>query len=278
MDVRRVEDPSAFLADASPLLLADEPRHNLILGIAGTLRDHPLHYPDYGLWLAKDGSDTVGAALRTPPNNLVLARPRDDSAIEALAAAIDDELPGVVAALPEAETFAAAWAARTGATPRLRRAEGVFALERVEQPAPVSGQMREAGVEDRPQLLDWGRAFAEEALGETPDDESVARFVDHRLQADEAGISLWEDDAPVSLASFGNPTPNGIRIGPVYTPPEHRRHGYASALVAELSERLLAKRSFCFLFTDLANPTANRIYEQIGYRRVCEAAEIAFES
>ena len=107
--------------------------------------------------------------------------------------------------------------------------------------------------------------------------EDPARFIDHRLTADDAGAVLWEDEQIVSLAAFGNPTPNGIRIGPVYTPPEYRRRGYASALVAELSERLLAKRRFCFLFTDLANPTANRIYEQIGYRRVCEAAEIVFE-
>src|SRR5213079_493094 len=99
MDVRRVTDPAVFLAAASPLLLADEARHNLMLGIAGTLRDHPSHYPDYGLWLAEDGSETVGAALRTPPHNLVVARPRDDSALEVLAAAIDDELPGVVAAM-----------------------------------------------------------------------------------------------------------------------------------------------------------------------------------
>jgi predicted GNAT family acetyltransferase len=127
-------------------------------------------------------------------------------------------------------------------------------------------------------LIDWFTAFAEEALGEDATVEDPARFIDHRLTAEDAGVVLWEDEAIVSLASFGNPTPNGIRIGPVYTPPEYRRRGYASALVAELSERLLETRRFCFLFTDLANPTANRIYEQIGYRRVCEAAEIVFES
>jgi predicted GNAT family acetyltransferase len=88
---------------------------------------------------------------------------------------------------------------------------------------------------------------------------------------------LWDDGGPVSFAAFGNPTPNGIRIGPVYTPPELRRRGYASALVAELSTRLLADRRFCFLYTDLANPTANKIYERIGYQRVCESAEIVFE-
>jgi len=277
MNVRRFDDAAAFLEAASPLLLADEARHNLIFGIAGTLRDHPSHYPEFGLWLVEDGSEPVGAALRTPPHNLVLARPRDDSTLEALAAAIDDELPGVVAAQPEAEAFAAAWSAKTGTTPRKNRGQGVFALERVEPPAPTSGRMRDAGTGDRTLVLDWFRAFAEEAIGESPDDESVAHAADHRLEAEGAGVALWEDGRAVSVASFGNPTPNGIRIGPVYTPPEYRRRGYASALVAELSERLLAERRFCFLFTDLANPTANKIYEQIGYRRVCEAAEIVFE-
>jgi len=103
MNVRRSGDAGAFLEAASPLLLADEARHNLIFGIAGTLRDHPSHYPEYALWLAEDGPEIVGAALRTPPHNLVLARPRGDSAIEALAAAIDDELPGIIAAQPYSE-------------------------------------------------------------------------------------------------------------------------------------------------------------------------------
>ena len=121
MNVRRFDDAGTFLDAASPLLLADEARHNLIFGIAGTLRDHPSHYPEYALWLAEDGPEIVGAALRTPPHNLVLARPRGDSAIEALAAAIDDELPGVIAAQPEAEAFAKAWSAKTGVTSRVNR-------------------------------------------------------------------------------------------------------------------------------------------------------------
>ena len=84
MQIRRVEDPADFLDAATPLLLADEARHNLMLGIAGTLRDHPSRYPEYRLWLVKERSATVGAALRTPPHKLVLARPRADSALENL--------------------------------------------------------------------------------------------------------------------------------------------------------------------------------------------------
>jgi len=277
MEVRRLDDPVAFLDAAGPFLLEDEARHNLILGIAGTLRDHPAVYPEHFLWLAEEDG-VHGAAVRTPPYNLALARPRGPEALEALAAGIADQLPGVTGAQPEADGFARAWAMRTGATLRRVRAQGVFQLDRVEPASDVPGRMRDAVAEDRPQLIEWWDAFMEEALGEDAVGFGSETAVDHRLCAESAGIVLWsKGDAPVSLAAYGNPTPNGIRIGPVYTPPQLRRNGYASALTAALSERLLGTYRFCFLFTDLANSTANRIYERIGYRRVCEAAEIAFD-
>jgi uncharacterized protein len=104
MEARRLFDPTEFLAGASPLLLRDEARHNLILGIAGTLRDQPDRYDEFRLWLVERGGDVVAAALQTPPYNLVLAQPEHDGALEALANAIAEEgieLPGVVAAIPE---------------------------------------------------------------------------------------------------------------------------------------------------------------------------------
>ena len=279
MEVSRVQDPAAFLEAAAPLLLADEARHNLILGLAGTLRDDPSVYTDYDLWLIADRDAPVGAALRTPPYNLVLARPSAPRALDVLADAIEADLPGAVGALPEVETFAAAWAKKRGAKPRRRMSQGVFALERVVPVSGVPGTMRHAGEADKPLLLDWLRAFGAEALpADESDDERLIRIIDHRLASTEAGLVLWEHDGPASMAGFGGRTPNGIRVGPVYTPPDLRGRGYASALVAELSTRLLASgHRFCFLYTDLANPTSNRIYERIGYERVCDSAEIVFE-
>ena len=89
---------------------------------------------------------------------------------------------------------------------------------------------------------------------------------------------LWEDAGEaVALAGTTGPTPRGIRIGPVYTPPDRRGHGYASNLVAEVSQRQLASgRSFCFLFTDLANPTSNHIYQTIGYVPVVDVDQYHF--
>ena len=93
-----------------------------------------------------------------------------------------------------------------------------------------------------------------------------------RREADPDGAWLvWDDNGPVSLAGFGNSTPTGTRVGPVYTPPEHRGRGYATSLVASLTaERLAAGLAFCFLFTDLANPTSNAIYARIGYEPVAD--------
>ena len=90
---------------------------------------------------------------------------------------------------------------------------------------------------------------------------------------------LWEDgDEPVSIAGWGGRTPNGIRIGPVYTPPDRRSRGYGSAVTAAVSASQLAGgRQFCFLYTDLANPTSNRIYMDIGYEPVCDSVDYAFE-
>jgi uncharacterized protein len=279
VDVSRIEDPAEFLEAAEPLLLEDEARHNLILGLAGTLRDEPSVYEDFRLWLVQDGPEVVGAALRTPPHHLVLARPRDPGALDALAQAIDEDLPGVVGALPEADGFVRAWSAKTGVAARKVRAQGVFALQRVQPLPPAAGRLRAATRDDRPLLVHWLGAFRDEALPEAvPDDEQVARAIDHRLSSPDAGFVLWEDGEVVSMSGFGGLTPNGIRVGPVYTPTAVRGRGYATALVAELSANLLASgRRFCFLYTDLANPTSNRIYERIGYERVCESADIEFK-
>jgi predicted GNAT family acetyltransferase len=283
-EVDRLDDAAAFLAEASELLLADEARHNLILGIAGTVRDSPGLYPLRSFWLVRDGDEVVAAALRTPPYNLVLARPRSPEALAALADAVAEDIPGVVGSVPESEEFARLWSRHTGLRARTNMRQGVYSLEQVQPLSAVPGSARVATANDRDLALRWWIAFGEEVLHEGgPGHERAESTLDHRLSSPSAGILLWEDEGePVSLAGWGGPTPNGTRVGPVYTPPELRGRGYATALTAELSQQLLdgrlseGGRRFCFLYTDLANPTSNAIYERIGYRRIAESAEIVF--
>jgi hypothetical protein len=157
----------------------------------------------------------------------------------------------------------------------------VYALRAVEPVTRAPGGARTATREDRALLLAWLHAFADEATaGPAGEPGLLERMLDARLGADDAGYWLWEDDgAPVSMTGYGGPTPGGIRVGPVYTPPEHRRHGYATTLVAELSRWLLGRgHRACYLYTDLSNPTSNAIYGTIGYRRVCDSADVRFTS
>ena len=136
-------------------------------------------------------------------------------------------------------------------------------------PRPVAGSMRPYVDADRPLVLDWLTAFFAEAMPGTPESDAGG-FLTRRLAEPTSRLVLWDDGEPRSLAGFGSPTPNGMRVGPVYTPPELRGRGYASALTAAVTEHVLADRLFCFLSTDLANPTSNSIYQRIGYRPVID--------
>jgi predicted GNAT family acetyltransferase len=159
----------------------------------------------------------------------------------------------------------------------------VFALETVTELPRASGSMRHAGGADRGLLERWMREFSDETVPhERHDDEALRRMIEQRLGEELGGFFIWSDGGePVSFAGAGSRTPNGVRIGPVYTPPALRGRGYATSLVAELSQLLLDRgRRFCFLYTNLANlanPTANAIYERIGYVRVCTSRQVRFE-
>ncbi|HUL85746.1 MAG TPA: GNAT family N-acetyltransferase [Actinomycetota bacterium] len=280
MEVRSFDEVVPFLGLAGPWLQADAARNNLPLGICGTLRDHPDVYPRFHLWAALDRGVPVAAAVMTEPYNVVVAEPTSAAALDALADAVHGSgapVPGVMANVPWAERFARPWRRATRVTMR----QGVYALEQVREVAPAAGSSRGAVIADAALLRSWLLAFGLEALPHHPDDpERIDRMLDLRLRPASAGSDgfwLWEvEEGPVSLCGFTR-IDGGARIGPVYTPPEHRGNGYASNLVAAQTAWLLGRGAGpCFLYTDLANPTSNAIYERIGYERICDAEERAF--
>ena len=278
MRLTRFDDVATFRARAEPFLLADEAAHCLQLGILATLSQQPAEYPvpSY-LALIEEGEHVAAVALRTPPYNLVLSLLQEDSqqaavldVIAADLAPLQPDLPGVLGPAPLSLAFAEAWQRRTGRTFQPGIRERIFELTAVRGVGGVPGRLRAATAADRDLLVTWVDAFFIEAAPD-PGPFDAEEWVERLFASPLRGAYLWEDGAPVSLACSGGPTPNGVRIGPVYTPPEWRGHGYASAATAALSQLLLERgRRFCFLFTDLANPTANHIYQASGYQPVCD--------
>jgi predicted GNAT family acetyltransferase len=283
MQVERVATVDEFLGTAGAFLAAREAEHNLMLGICHRLRDDPRLYGADPYFAAVVGAGSiVGAALRTPPHLLVLSELEDMRAADALcddARDVFGELPGVVGPPEATSRFADGWRATTGASPHLAMRQRVYAAETATAPRGVTGRVRPYGPAERDLVLQWLDAFVAET-GVAGPHEDPASVLDRRLAERDGGIVLWQDagERTVSLAGFGSPTPNGIRIGPVYTPPEQRRRGYAGALVAAVTGDLLADgRRFCFLYTDLANPTSNSVYLRVGYRPVGDADQWSFD-
>lgn len=272
-----------FFAAVSDFLQRREAENNLIFGITdGLMRHGPA--PDTIPYFAavEQGGAIIAAALMTPPHNVVLSHTDHLDAIPMFTAHLKEyPLPGVTALKGCAHAFAESWASLTGATYHQTMAERIYKLERVTPPPRVRGYARLATDADLPLLLDWMTAFTAEAFGDAPANVNRAaleRLARNRLKDSYAGgYYLWHDPDPVCLVGYAGPTPHGIRIGPVYTPPEYRKHGYGSACTAYVSQRLLeAGRQFVFLFTDLANPTSNKIYQDIGYAPVADVDMLAF--
>lgn len=262
MELERFTSVDEFLALAGPYLEAREAEHNLMFGLCATIRSHPEVYRDPWFIAVLDGGAVVGAAMRTPPYNVLLSE-MTEAVAHALADAITEELPGVMG--PAA--IARAFASRRAGTAALAMNERIFKIERVIPPRPVAGSWRLAQPRDVDLLAEWIDAFRIEAHVGAHDDPRVT--AERWVKRIGKTVYLWKDCEPVAMAGVGGETPRGIRIGPVYTPPSLRGRGYASNLVgAATADQLANGRTFCFLFTDRANPTSNKIYQALGYQPV----------
>jgi predicted GNAT family acetyltransferase len=275
MRIERHPEPAEFFALVAPFLERREAEHNLQLGFRQRLEAdrHAFGAADPLLYTALDeAGDVAAVATQTPPFGLVLSEVSDLAVVEALAgrlAAAGARLPTVSGPVEVARAFAERWSSLTGAVASVQTEERIYEADAVVHPEGVDGALRDYVPTDRPLVIDWMGAFFAEAMPGSPEAQ-VERFVDDRA-AGIGSLVLWTDAGRVvSLAGHAGETPNGSRVGPVYTPPELRGRGYASALTAALTERLLERRRFCFLYTDLANATSNSIYQRIGYRPVTD--------
>jgi len=283
-----------FLDRAESFFLADEARHHLLFGLALALAHETGSQRDAGaVFFATIEADgrVIAAALRAGQNLILSPAAGVDFAgspvLEELAEIVQVEhpdLPGVLAPPSVAQDVAEVWIQHTGQSWTVAVRERIHELRAVRPLEHPPGRLRVATTADRATVVPWLSGMHLDIFGDDVpfDPEAVA---DRRLAPPEApgdpstSLYLWVDDAgePRAMAGAQATTATGVRIGAVYTPPEHRRRGYATATVASLSRAMLDRgRRACYLFTDLANPTSNHIYAEIGYEPVCDVDEIRF--
>jgi len=258
---------------AGCMLYASESVNNLILGVSERLVREPNAYqnPFFGVVEDDDGC-VILAAVMTPPHNLILGGIEDfEPAVSTLVAHFQEHpiaIPGVIGPKRIAAQFVKVWLQKRKQAARISMRQKVYECRSVHLPLMPLGRFRLAVSADAPVIGEYVAVFELETLGRSGeiDPDRATRLVE------EGKVFVWEHEGVlVSMATRNRPLAHSITVSGVYTPPAHRRKGYATALVARLSQYLLdSGYQFVNLFTDLANPISNSIYQKIGYCPVCD--------
>jgi hypothetical protein len=263
-----------FLAGAGEFLRARPVENTVLLTVSDTVRKRgPAAYGDEPPVF---GWCDDGAFLRTPPRGAVLSAMPPAAAADLAGRLSGTPLPSVDGPEAVAEAFSDEWQRRTGTTARVAGRHRLFRLAELLPPTPPApGESRVAGPRDRGLLVDWTTAFQRE-IGEVP--RQAEEFVDDKLSY--GGLRLWEvDGTPVSMAGASRSEAGMVRVMTVYTPREHRTRGYAGAVTVAVTRAALdAGASDVVLFTDVANPTSNALYQRIGYTPIEDRSLVEFAS
>jgi GNAT superfamily N-acetyltransferase len=276
MEWRTTGDVAEFLAAAGDYLRRDRVSNTVILTVTEQLRlrspsaaTGEQTYPGgpgqalFGWWTGPEG----GAFMHTPPHPLLLTALSFTVAADLAGVLADRPLSGLNANPEGAGGFSARWRALTGGHSEVHLRQRLYRLGALAWPDPApAGAPRLAGTADLPLLTRWLAAFAEEVHDIGGEDLAA----DARDRVGYGGVLLWEAGGdPVGLAATSRQVARMTRVGPVYTPPELRGRGYASAATAAVTQRALdAGAEDVLLYTDVTNPVANSIYQRLGYRPV----------
>ncbi|WP_210502641.1 GNAT family N-acetyltransferase [Nocardioides xinjiangensis] len=288
--------PQPFLDAAGDLLAADPVLGSVIASVSQrTARELADGYDSWAevdapfqrWWAAVRDPEgrVVSAAMRTAPfrPHPTFSLPMSDEAARALAAALHERgelLGGANGALPGAAALARASAELVGGEVVADKETRLWEARSVAVPAAPEGRLRRATEDDAELVLASFRDFhaeADEQAGRRPDPASGEHnTLESVLVRIREGVEwLWElpDGTLAHLTGCGLPSYGVARIGPVFTPREHRGRGIASYVVGELTRRGLEAGHRMCLFTDRANPTSNKIYAGLGYEPTVDMAE-----
>lgn len=274
------DDPLAFADAVQERLMQAEVENCVQLGLLDRLRggysprSDDLSRPN--LWTIDDGERIDLVAMQTLKKWMLLTR-GSTAAMQLLA----DELVArgwtgraVIGIPPSIHALAERYESLAARQRRLAVQLRSFQLDRVVWPPQASGEMRACESRDCETLIRFAVGFARD-INEPAEHAGMADRAKQLIDRRQA--FFWFDREPVAVAALTGPTPNGIRVSLVYTPREFRGRGYASNLVARLSQHALdTGRKCCFLFTDQANPVSNSIYQKIGYRPVADSERWEF--
>ncbi|WP_438317105.1 GNAT family N-acetyltransferase [Sporosarcina sp. FA9] len=281
MEFTRHEDVHEFARIAEPILSEKEDLYSLFFGVLQAIKTGKYEHPFMATIMEK--GEVLALLQMTPPHplNLIFTdESRLEESVDLLIKKLLDleiEISSVVSLKEWANLFAEKWAMKTDLTSFLVMDQGLYRLDKVNETLePSLGTWRFANRKDGLMIEKWFNLFEEDSgLSISPMEDvkkRVASFID------EQEIFLWElDGKVVSMMKKSRPTKYGVTVSLVFTPREERKKGYGRTLVAAGTKELLNDYQFCVLYTDLMNATSNKIYMEIGYKRLADSVQLGFE-
>ncbi|OIU71380.1 GNAT family N-acetyltransferase [Rossellomorea aquimaris] len=278
MKLTKYKNINEYYKTVYPFLMKNEAENNLPLGLLNSIKSGS-RYKDPLLVSAEDEDGRIkGAFIMTPPHHMVSVLKINDEEYSTLAEKLNTllneegiEVPGFVSEKVSAEKLTQAWCNLKGCEHEIGMDQRIYKMDHVNEIELPEGRLIQPEEGHLTLLSDWIQRFTVET-GVRPLTESEALERAEDMIVNENYLYFWEAEGkPVSMARGGRWTDNGITVNFVYTPKPYRKKGYASAVVAGLSSKLLEDYKFCTLYTDLENPTSNKIYMDIGYVPVCDS-------
>jgi hypothetical protein len=285
METKFYDNIDEFYDVAFSFLLKHEAENNLPLATLISLKTNKDPYgEEEPLLFSMVNNDKLELiAMRTSPHDLLIAYTDN---LDAIIILVDElykrgvKLPGVLSFKAAADMFANLWCEKNALKCNLFRRERIYQLEQVSEACLGNRVFSMATKAHQSLVLKWAGEMMKEALIDSTDSDIQRRkkiFAVEFEQNKSSFYILFDNNEPVSIARRAGKTPNGNFVNLVYTPPSLRRRGYATECVAKLSKLLLEEgNKYCFLFTDLSNPTSNSIYQKIGYNPIIDENHYKF--
>lgn len=278
MNFQRYENAADFARVATPFLQKNEDKFSLFLGVLEGIKEGKYENPFMAT--IEENGELLALFQMTPPhplNIIFVDEQRKEECVDLSIAEILSQslkVESIISVKEWAYTFTEKWKEKTGQHFSILMDQGLYRLDQVDETLEMSpGSWRHATLKDAFLIEKWYSFFEEDTgLPKTPPSE-VQKKVKMMLDGNEAFV--WENDGKVvSMMKKARPTASGVTVSLVFTPKEERKKGYARTLVAVISKELLKEFTFCVLYTDMLNPTSNKIYQEIGYEKLIDSVHL----
>ncbi|SDN45178.1 hypothetical protein SAMN05518871_105174 [Psychrobacillus sp. OK028] len=282
MNFQHYEKVDKFASRVTPFLEKNQDKFSLFLGVLESIKAGVYDNP-YMATIEENGQ-ILAIFQMTPPHplNIIFV---DENQISTSTNICINELithavpvESIISVKEWAVLFANKWQEKTGGSYSLLMDQGLYRLDQVEETLEMSSGMWRYATENDALLIEkWYAQFEQDAGLSSSAPVEIKKRVKSMLERQE--VFLWEDHGEVvSMMKKARPTANGITVSLVFTPPEKRRKGYGRTMVAAVSKELLKEFEFCVLYTDMLNPTSNKIYQEIGYKKLVDSVHLKLEA